>query len=167
MSKSSSLLPFILILTLTACATADGEFPSLERRPYETNAPITAPESVPAPLTLAPELAAKVDALRTRHNLAEQSFRRGLAAMQGLARAVSGSAPGTENWVNAHVQLSRLDKSRADSVAVLRDFDALVTAEGATDGRIATLLAEAQMPVADAVEAQNAEISRLSRLIGE
>jgi hypothetical protein len=77
------------------------------------------------------------------------------------------SKAGSESWVNAHVQLSRLDKARADSVDVLRDFDALITTEGGVDARLATLLSDAQMPVAAVVEAQNAEISRLSRLIGE
>jgi len=161
-------MPALLLLALGACATAQGEFPSLERRPYETNAPISAPDSAPpAPAKLSPELAAKVDALLARHKAAQDSFVRGLSAVQAVAQKAAGSKAGTESWVNAHVQLSRLDKARADSVDVLRDFDALLTTEGAVDARLATLLAQAQMPVTAAVDGQNAEISRLSRLIGE
>lgn len=161
-------MPVTLLLALGACASAQGQFPSLERRPYESNAPITAPESdAPAPVRLSPALSAKVDALLARHNAAQESFARGLDAVQAVAQQASGSKVGSENWVNAHLQLSRLDKARADSVDVLRDFDALVTQEGVVDARLATLLAEAQMPVTAAVDAQNTEISRLSRLIGE
>ena len=161
-------MPAILLLALSACASVQGEFPSLERRSYESNAPITAPESAPpAPVTLSPQLAAKVSSLLARHKAAQESFTRGLNAVQAVAQRASGSKTGSESWVNAHVQLSRLDKARADSVDVLRDFDALMTTEGAVDARLATLLSDAQMPVAAAVEAQNAEISRLSRLIGE
>jgi len=161
-------MPLLLFTALSACATADGEFPSLERRPYESNAPITVPESAaPTPVMLSPDLAVKVSDLLARHHAAQESFARGLNAVQAVAQRASGSKAGSESWVNAHVQLSRLDKARADSVDVLRDFDALVTTEGSADARLATLLAEAQMPVAAAVEAQNAEINRLSRLIGE
>jgi len=167
MSKLTSFMPVLLLLALGACATAQGESPSLERRPYESNAPLTAPESPAAPLVLSPELTAKVDALLARHYAAQESFARGLNAVQTVAQNASGSKAGSESWVNAHVQLSRLDKARADSIDVLRDFDALVTTEGAADARLAMLLADAQMPVAAAVDAQNAEISRLSRLIGE
>lgn len=168
MLKFTFAMPVLLLMALGACATAEGEFPSLERRPYESSAPITALESAaPAPVMLSPELAAKVDALLVRHNAAQASYQRGLSAVQAVAQRASGSQAGSERWVNAHVQLSRLDKARADSVDVLRDFDALVTTEGSVDARLATLLAEAQMPVAAAVEAQNEEIRRLSRLIGE
>jgi hypothetical protein len=63
--------------------------------------------------------------------------------------------------------LSRLDKMRAGSVAVLRDFDGLRADAGAVDADMATLVTEVQRPVAEDVAAQSAEIARLSRLIGE
>jgi hypothetical protein len=63
--------------------------------------------------------------------------------------------------------LSRLDKTRADSVAALRDFDGLIFEAGARDAGLAALLTEAQRPVVEDVAAQNAEIARLSKMIGE
>jgi hypothetical protein len=63
--------------------------------------------------------------------------------------------------------LSRLDKMRAGSVAVLREFDGLIADAGAVDADMATLVTEVQRPVAEDVAAQSAEIARLSRLIGE
>jgi hypothetical protein len=63
--------------------------------------------------------------------------------------------------------LSRLDKARADSVAALRDFEGLIDDAGARDAEISILLTDAAKPVAEDVAAQNAEIARLSRVIGE
>lgn len=160
----SYLAPFVL---LTACTSMEGEFPSLERRSYENNDPIAEPEAPPAPTALPAELAAKVDALNVRHGAAAATFAKDLPSVQALASRASGSAAGTENWVNAHLQLSRLDKARADSVAVVREFDGLIAAQGDGDSMLVPLLTDAQKPVADDVAAQNAEIERLSQLIGE
>jgi phage-related baseplate assembly protein len=56
---------------------------------------------------------------------------------------------------------------RADSVAVLREFDGLIADAGVVDADMAALVTEAQRPVSEDVAAQSAEIARLSRLIGE
>lgn len=160
--------PLLLLLILSACGAPDVRFPSLERRNYETNAPIAPPaESVPAPSVLSAELDAKAAALLARHRAAHGDYLRGLPAVQSTALRAAGSSPGTEAWVNAHVVLSRLDKTRSDSVGALRDFDGLISDAGERDAGIAALLTDAQMPVAQDVAAQNAEIARLSRLIGE
>jgi hypothetical protein len=160
--------PVLVVLLLSACSTTEGQFPSLERRPYESNAPISAPEAVPAaPTELPAQLQAKVDALTRRHGAAQADYQRKLPAVQALASRASGSAPGTESWVNAHLELSRLDDSRADSVAVVREFDSLIADEDKTDSSLVPLLSNAQQPVADMIAGQNAEINRLSRLIGE
>jgi hypothetical protein len=160
--------PLLLLSALAACASTEGQFPSLERRAYETSAPITPPaESPAAPSVLSAELATKVDTLLARHRAAQAAYQNGLPAVQSTASRASGTSPGNEAWVNAHVVLSRLDKARSDSVGVLRDFDALIAEAGARDAGMAALLTEAQRPVADDLAAQNAEIARLSRLIGE
>lgn len=165
----TKLAPTVLVvLLLSACSTTEGQFPSLERRPYENNAPISAPEAAPAaPAELPAELQAKVDALTLRHAAAQADYQRKLPAVQALASRASGSAPGTESWVNAHLELSRLDDSRADSVAVVREFDSLIADHGKMDSSLVPLLSNAQQPVVDMIAGQNAEINRLSRLIGE
>ena len=160
--------PVLVVLLLSACSTTEGQFPSLERRPYESNAPISAPEAAPAaPVELPAPLQAVVDALTRRHAAAQADYQRKLPAVQALASRASGSAPGTESWVNAHLELSRLDDSRADSVAVVREFDSLIADQGKTDSSLVPLLSNAQQPVVDMIAGQNAEINRLSRLIGE
>jgi hypothetical protein len=160
--------PVLVVLLLSACSTTEGQFPSLERRPYESNVPISAPEAVPvAPTELPAQLQTKVDVLTRRHAAAQADYQRKLPAVQALASRASGSAPGTESWVNAHLELSRLDDSRADSVAVVREFDSLIADQGKTDSSLVPLLSNAQQLVADMIAGQNAEINRLSRLIGE
>lgn len=156
-------------ILLSACATADGTFPSLERRPYEVDGPNVEPD-VAAPVAsaeLPPELVEKVKALTNRHESSDAAYAKDLPHVQSIAQRAAGSAVGSESWVNAHLELSRLDRSRADSVAALRDFDTVITTEGETNAQYLPLLTEAQKAVADDVAAQNAEIERLSQLIGE
>ncbi|MBJ7254823.1 MAG: hypothetical protein JHD25_08585 [Sphingomonadaceae bacterium] len=164
--KSASAL--LLLLILAACGTREGEFPSLERRSYEADAPIAAPgDSASAPFVLSAEFAAKIDALQARHIAAHGAYLRELPAVQLTASQAARTAPGSEFWVNAHLMLSRLDKIRSDSVAALRDFDALIAEAGARDAGIAAHLTEVQRPMADDVAQQNTEIVRLSKVIGE
>jgi hypothetical protein len=118
-------------------------------------------------VALPTELTSRVDALNARHRAAQRAFDTDLPSLQSVASRAAGSAAGSEAWVNAHLQLSRLDKARADSVAAVREFDALISEQSDADSNLVPLLTEAQAPVADAVAAQNAEIERLSRLIGE
>lgn len=159
------LMPLIL---LASCGSIDGQFPSLERRAYENNDAITAPITPPAaPVSLAVELKAQVDALLARHQVAHAAYLERLDAVRAVAARAAGSAPGSEAWVNAHVTLSRLDKIRDDSVAVVRAFDGLIADANAGDSGLSALLTDAQKPVVDDVAAQNDEIRRLSRLIGE
>jgi hypothetical protein len=168
MSLFKSALCLAPIVLLAACGTTEGEFPSLERRPYESKNPVIAPEAPPpAPVALPADLEAQVDALNARHRAAQAAFARDLPPVQALAQQAAGSAPGNERWVNAHLQLSRLDKARGDSVAVVREFDTLISKQADADSNLVPLLTDAQRPLADAVAAQNAEIERLSRLIGE
>lgn len=168
MSTNKLAPAFLVAALLAACSTTEGQFPSLERRPYESNAPISAPEVKDAvPEALPSQLQAKVDSLSRRHVAAQADFLRKLPAVQALASRASGNAPGTESWVNAHLELSRLDQARADSVAVVREFDSLIAEQGKVDSNLVPLLSRAQQPVSDTIAEQNAEIDRLSRLIGE
>lgn len=158
-------MPLIL---LASCGSIDGQFPSLERRAYENNDAITAPITPPAaPVSMSVELKAQVDALLARHQVAHAAYLERLDAVRAVAARAAGSAPGSEAWVNAHVTLSRLDKIRDDSVAVVRAFDGLIADANAGDSGLSALLTDAQKPVVDDVAAQNDEIRRLSRLIGE
>ena len=168
MSIIKPMLRLMPLILLASCGSIDGQFPSLERRAYENNDAITAPITPPAaPVSMSVELKAQVDALLARHQVAHAAYLERLDAVRAVAARAAGSAPGSEAWVNAHVTLSRLDKIRDDSVAAVRAFDGLIADANAGDSGLAALLTDAQKPVVDDVAAQNDEIRRLSRLIGE
>jgi len=168
MSIIKPMLRLMPLILLASCGSIDGQFPSLERRAYENNDAITAPITPPAaPVSMSVELRAQVDALLARHQVAHAAYLERLDAVRAVAARAAGSAPGSEAWVNAHVTLSRLDKIRDDSVAVVRAFDGLIADANAGDSGLSALLTDAQKPVLDDVAVQNDEIRRLSRLIGE
>jgi hypothetical protein len=168
MSIIKPMLRLMPLILLASCGSIDGQFPSLERRAYENNDAITAPITPPAaPVSMSVELKAQVDALLARHQVAHAAYLERLDAVRAVTARAAGSAPGNEAWVNAHVILSRLDKIRDDSVAVVRAFDGLIADANAGDSGLSALLTDAQKPVVDDVAAQNDEIRRLSRLIGE
>lgn len=154
------------LLLLPACSASDGRFPSLERRPFETQTPVATPAPA-APAALPEALASKVQALIARHQSANTSFIAGLLAMHVTAAGAAGSPPGSESWVNAHLQLSRLDKTRADSVAALGELDGLIAEQIDGDSVYVSLLVEYQQQVATEVAAQRGEIDGMSRQIGE
>jgi hypothetical protein len=162
------------ILLLSGCSTPEGTFPSLAKRPFETQtaAPDPIPEPVPAPTILPTAVAAKVDVLMTRHKKAQAAYNAVLPQVQNIARNAANSPLGSEAWVNAQLEVSRLDKARADSVAAQGEFDQLVieqddVASTNDTPSLTGLLAPYQAEIASAVTAQSAEIDRLSKLIGE
>jgi hypothetical protein len=169
------LLAMAILFTtsLSACTSTQGEFPSLGKRPFEGVALDQAPDITTNLLAskLPSALATKIAALQARHNAAAAAYANLLPAARNAARAAAGSGAGNENWVAAHVTLSRLDKSRADSVAALAELDALVTAQEDIESKggvpsVLHLLNPSQNQIANAVEAQNSQIKELSLLIG-
>ncbi len=168
-NHTSTLTSLGFLLALTACSAPSGQFPSLERRPFETQAPPTETltPAPAAPTALPAALAVKASALAARHKAANASFAESLATMRGTAANAAGAAPGSESWVNAHLQLSRVDKARADSVAALGELDALIAEQIDGDSAYVTLLTGIQQNIAVEVAAQRAEIDRMSRQIGE
>ena len=156
-----------MALLLPGCSTLEGDFPSLERRPFETETPVAEPVVPTAPTVLPAALANQVSALTNRHEAASASFAKALPNVQRISADAAGRAAGSEAWVNAHLQLSRLDKMRFDSVAALGEFDELIADQIDSDSGYVALLVEAQEKSASEVAAQKAEIERMSRLIGE
>ena len=161
------LVPMCMALFLTGCSTPEGDFPSLERRPFETETPVAEPVAPVAPTVLPAALAKQVSALINRHETASASFAKALPNVQRISAGAAGRSAGSEAWVNAHLQLSRLDKMRFDSVAALGEFDGLIGDQIDSNSGYVALLVEAQEKIASEVAAQKAEIERMSRLIGE
>ncbi len=173
MPKTVRSYPIILsaaTLILAACATQKGDFPSLSKRPYETENPIEAPESAAPALTtsLPSALSIQTNAWLARSRAADAAFARALPAAQSSARAASGASMGSESWSQAHVQLSRLDATRADSVAALAELDRLIATqrESGSDAGLIALLDGVGQQLGEIVANHSREIARLAATIG-
>jgi hypothetical protein len=160
----------VLALSLGGCASVEGDFPSLSKRPYETDNPVEQDSLPSAPLTsfLPANLQTQTDGLVARARKAHAAFEAALPAARNAAQSANGAVPGSEGWINAHMILSRADGTRADAVAALSELDKLITMErdkGADAGLVA-LLAKPQGQIAAMVNEETAEIDRLARMIG-
>ncbi len=168
-----SIALILSTLSLAGCSTPEGTFPSLAKRPFETQVPAAEPASAPVlETTVIPaELSAKIAGLMARHIKAKAAYDAALPAVRLLAHGAAGSPVGSEAWVNAQQQLSRLDKARSDSVAVLGALDELVTGQNDAESKngsasLLGLIVPYQVGMAEDVAAQTKEIDRLAALIG-
>lgn len=157
-------------LLLGGCSLPEGKFPSLAKRPYETDAPITEPPMEPEILStsLPDSLRTQLDALLAKHTAAETAFRNALPAARKAAQSGAGAAIGSESWVIAQMEVSRIEQKRTESLTALAEADRLVSAardKGADAGLIA-LMTPYQENIRRAVEAQTAIIVELSKFPG-
>ncbi len=162
-------------LFLTGCGQDVGKFPSLAKRPFESQTQaveLVTPPPPPAVTSLPSDVAAKVDGVMAKHARAQGAYAKQLPSVQNLAKKAAGAPVGSEGWVNAQMQLSRLDKARGDSVAALSEMETIIEQqsdlETANDTpSLLPLLAPYKEKLSEAVAAQTREVDRLSKLIGE
>ena len=173
MNRSSIPVLFAAI-TLAGCSSIEGEFPSLERRPFEQGMSVQEPVIPPTPVatSLPDGMQGKVNALQARHTKAAAAFDAMLPGVRATANAAAASANGSEAWVNAHLEVSRLDKIRSDAPAALAELDDLLLGQLEAESQsvillLSPLLIPVHQSMADSVARQNAEIERLSNLIGQ
>ncbi|MEP3224946.1 MAG: hypothetical protein ABJO01_03145 [Parasphingorhabdus sp.] len=125
--KKSLILPLLLGLSLSACAMQSGDFPSLAKRPIESEPVMTAPSAAPIdPLRALPApLQDAVNAAVRQSNSAHETFLTQLSKVRKSVSAARGAAPSSESWVAAQVDLSSLEVDRSPSVSALADIDSL------------------------------------------
>jgi hypothetical protein len=172
--KATAFL-FVSCCLLSACATSNDDFPSLAKRPYEKAGAIEDPDALPpnaAPIaqtTRLPDALAQTTAqLKQRNNVAHAAFGQARAAAETSAQKAADAAQGSETWAEAHMILSRLDRTRSDSVVALGEIDRLIGQEQdkKSDLGLIALLTEVQQDIAASVTEQNVVIERLTRTIG-
>lgn len=154
-------------LSLSACTTQNGEFPSLSKRSIEdqvvadtTTDPITVMQNLPAPIQRS--LSAALNQSRTAH----ATFLQDLPVVRQSISAAAGAKPASESWVVAQMQLSSLEMGRSPSVSALADIDALYISQlnaelesDQTGG--ASIIAQARDQVSAQVDAQQLEIDKI------
>ncbi|MEH6790418.1 hypothetical protein [Parasphingorhabdus sp.] len=124
--KKLSASVMIITAMLSGCAMQEGDFPSLQKRPYETDQPIEEPAvaaPVLAPLPTATQL--KLDAAVAQSRAAHDLFLERLPGVRSRVDAARGSAESSESWVVAQMELAALEIERSPSVEALADIDRL------------------------------------------
>ena len=124
--KKLSALVMIITVSLSGCAMQEGDFPSLQKRPYESEPAIDEPaalEPLLSPLPVAVQN--KLDAAVARSRAAHAQFLADLPGAKSRVDAARGAAESSESWVVAHIALSALEVARSPSVEALADIDAL------------------------------------------
>ncbi len=176
-------IPALALPLLGACAT-QGDFPSLAPRQVERDltggsAPVGCPgmedggapaqqaEAPPAPVNPDPQLGSRVAELLAAAREGQSDFAAALpAANRAAARA---GAAGSEDWIAAQQEISRLGAARSRTVDALAELDALAVRR--SDVPVAEADYQAVLSAAEEVralsEAQQAELDRLAGLIGE
>ena len=180
-----AILPLAAFAALLAGCAAQGPFPSLAPRAIEQemgDLPVSAGRCgagatrqdgcfAPGGAQPAQAAAAMPDDPQLRARVSEMlvNARRGQSEFTGLLaraseRAARAGAAGSENWVAAQQEVSRLEAARSATVDALAALDALVIArsrEPTSGGDYEALLAAAE-EARRLAEAQQAELDRIA-----
>jgi hypothetical protein len=143
------ILPPVLIaaaLSLSACASDEGAYPSLAKRPAErvtATWPPAPPPPEPAPPPLERATLGKLDALVGEVRSADAKFRAKEGRTRTLVATARGAPMGSEAWSVATVAISELEAARAEAMVAMAELDSLY-AEARTQGRDVTLIEKAR-----------------------
>ena len=113
-------------LSLSACATDAGLYPSLERRPAERITATYAPVAPPVPIPLPPPAAGVVgqlDELVGSARSADAKFRQKVPRARTLVNATGRAKMGTEAWAVATIAVSELEAARGEAMVALSELD--------------------------------------------
>ena len=166
--KKLPALVAIVTVTLSGCAMQQGDFPSLQKRPYEDVAGVDE-SAVPAPITvsLPAEQQSNLNAAVTKSGTAHKQFQAKLPAVKKRVDAARNAAVSSESWVAAHMELAALEMLRSPSVDALADIDALYrtqlereSAEGQTGGT--DIIAEQRNAVQAQVARQQTDMDAMT-----
>lgn len=126
--KILRIIPVSLsVLTLAACASPGGDYPSLAQRPAErVEGTFTPDEAAPvAAMPIAPsaDLATRLSENTRQAEAAHREFVAAAPTAERLAR--QAGATGTDSWAAAQVALADLDSIRSRVAVNLADLDSL------------------------------------------
>ena len=172
--------PLLLLgLPLLSSCAAEGETPSLAPRPMEyelSGRPLppclagdagAAPAPVVAPSPPDPQLAAQVETLLATAKQGQSEFAGILGRAQ--ASAAKAGAAGSESWISAQLDVSRLEAARVRTADAAAELDALVLARSgaeATNPQDLQRVTAAADEIRALAEAQASEINRLNLILG-
>lgn len=127
-------------MALSACATDEGTYPSLAKRPGEritaTWPPAPPPPEAPPP-PLDPAAANRLDVLLSRIRGADARFQAKEGRARSLVAAAGRSPMGSEAWSVATVAIAELEGARAEAMVAMSELDSLYVS-ARTEGRDVT-----------------------------
>ncbi len=128
--KIKTAIALFMMASVSACSMQEGDFPSLAKRPFEDNKPVTSPEpSAPSVSRPSSEVQTLVDTAMAQSNAAHSQFLKDLRRVTGHVNAARGSAMSSERWVVAQMDLAALEIVRGPSVSALADIDRIYTSQ--------------------------------------
>lgn len=143
-----------------ACAPA-GPFPSLAMRPEERQVLVGEPRRARVDPASDPALRGRASALLAQGRAGVAAFEASETAAERATRNVG--AMGSESWVSAQQQLSRLEAARAETDAALAELDGLAAARAdqATNSGDYAFIEEAKAELQRIAGEQQARLDRL------
>jgi hypothetical protein len=152
------------LLSLAACASAPGEYPSLAIRDAErVTGTIAAPEPYIPPPTPAPVLD-RVAQLTGEAASAHAVFLGEAPRARSTVSAARGAGAGSESWAQAQVALAGLEGARSRAMIALADLDRLYV-DAAVEAAETERIAAAREEVIGMVEAEDAVIAELAAVL--
>lgn len=135
--RNSPLLLACASLALGACATDEGSYPSLAKRPAEritATWPPAPPPPPPPPASLDPANAERLDVLVAQARGADARFHAKEDRARQLVAGAAGAALGSESWSVATMAVSELEAARAEAMLAMAELDSIY-ATARTQGR--------------------------------
>lgn len=165
--KKLPALVLIVTVMLSGCAMQQGDFPSLQKRPYEDALVVDEPEVPVTTISALPaDVQGNLSAAVAMSAAAHDRFQARLPLVRKRVDAARNAAVSSESWVAAQMELAALEIQRSPSVEAMADIDAIYrmqlereTAEGQSGG--ATLIATQRDAVQAQVDRQQADIDAL------
>lgn len=165
------LLPSLLLasasVALAGCATEDGTYPSLAKRPAEritATWPPAPPPPPPAPPPLDSATANRLGLLLSEVRGADTRFHSKEARARSVVGAARGAAMGSEAWSVATIAVAELEAARAQAMVAMAELDSIY-AEARTQGRDVTEIEVSRQQALAIIAGQDRVLDSLKGLL--
>lgn len=149
-----------LFALLAACASPDGEYPSLAVRDIERVSGSMEVEPAPPPPPPAPATLDTLQDLAENARAAHQRFLAKAPEARTITRAAAGAPRGSEAWSRAQVAIADLEAQRSQVMIALADMDRIYV-DAATSAVATESIADVRSSINALVDEENALIQDL------
>lgn len=166
MVQVSRLTPVAAFALLAACASPEGEYPSLAIRDIERVGGTMEVEPAPPPPAPPAAALASLDDLAAAAREAHRQFLAAEPEARRMTNSAASSGRGSEAWARAQVAIADLEAQRSETMIALADLDRIYV-DAATSAQATESIAAVRSEVNGIVDQQNDVItSLLQRLPG-